>query len=144
MQAFVDLLPPAEYYVDPASALEAQQTETQFNVIDLEGGWKVDFIVRKERPFSRAEFDRRQIAEVWGLALAIATVEDVILAKLEWAKLGESERQMEDVAALLKLRAGDLDRTYLDRWITDLDVLPQWARAVQRAGLDSGPARLSP
>ncbi len=46
-RAFVDLLPPEEYYGDPATALEAQRTQTQFNVIDLEGGWKVDFIVRK-------------------------------------------------------------------------------------------------
>jgi len=28
-------------------------------VIDNETGWKVDLIVRKDRPFSEAEFERR-------------------------------------------------------------------------------------
>ncbi len=135
VRAFVRLLPPAEYYVDEATAVEAARLESQFNVIDLAAGWKVDLIVRKGRPFSRTEFDRRQQAEVWGLSLAIASLEDVILAKLEWAKLGESERQLEDVAALVRLRAGDLDRAYLDRWIVELGVTVQWSRAAVRAGL---------
>jgi hypothetical protein len=135
LQKFIDMLPPDEYYLDRDTALEALRTESQFNVIDLEGGWKVDLIVRKGRAFSRVEFDRRQTTEVWGLKLAVTSLEDVILAKLEWAKLGGSERQLDDVAALLKLRSGDVDRTYLNRWIADLGVESQWTSAAQRAGL---------
>ncbi len=131
---FVDSLSPEQYYVDRGTALEAQRTESQFNVIDLEGGWKVDLIVRKGRAFSRAEFDRRLTTEVWGLRLAVASLEDVILAKLEWAKLGGSERQLDDVAALLRLRSGDLDRSYLSRWIGELGVEAEWVKAGQRAG----------
>jgi hypothetical protein len=32
-----------------------------------------------------------------GVAIHVATAEDTVLAKLEWAKLGESERQLADV-----------------------------------------------
>ena len=59
---------------------------------------KVDLILRKDRTFSVTEFERRETHEVEGMRLTLATPEDVLLAKLEWAKLGDSERQLEDAA----------------------------------------------
>ena len=56
-------------------------------------------------------------------------MEDVILSKLEWAKLGSSARQIEDVAALLRVAAEDIDLAYLDRWIDELGLRPQWLAA---------------
>lgn len=106
-------LPASEYYADHAAAFDALDREAQFNVIDLATGWKIDFICRKSRPFSLTEFDRRTRAQLHGLTLFIATAEDVILAKLEWAKLGGSLRQVEDVAGLLRVRGEDLDMSYL-------------------------------
>jgi hypothetical protein len=135
LRALVALLPAADYYVDEDAALDAQRHRGQFNVIDLATGWKVDLIVQKARPFSQEEFDRRTVVEFQGLRLAIATIEDVIIAKLEWAKLGESQRQIEDIAQLLKLRRSDLDRAYLVRWIQQLRLQEQWAAACRAAGL---------
>ena len=52
----------------------------------------------------------------------MASAEDVVLAKLEWAKKSSSERQIEDVAGILRIRANELDRTYIERRIEDLQV----------------------
>lgn len=79
------------------------------------------------------EFARRRSVEFEGTRLWVATVEDMIIAKLEWAKLGGSARQIEDVTAMLRVAAGQLDQAYLDRWITDLDLGPQW-QASNEAG----------
>ena len=131
------LLPAAEFYVDPNTALEALAAESQFNVIDLETGWKVDLIFRRSRPFSRTEFERRQTVTWEGLNLAVATAEDLLLAKLEWAKLGDSRRQMEDVAALLRIHGQYLDLAYLERWVNELGLVTQWnvaRRAAEGAG----------
>lgn len=68
LQALVRRLPPDQYYADEAVALEALRAESQFNVIDLATGWKIDFICRKSRAFSRTEFDRRRPASVEGRA----------------------------------------------------------------------------
>jgi hypothetical protein len=132
-------LPPGEYYSDEAAALEALRAESLFNVIDLDTGWKIDFICRKSRPFSRTEFERRTRVTVDGLSLYIATPEDVILAKLEWAKLGGSARQLEDVAGLLEVRGPDLDLPYLRHWVAVLDLSPQWTAAWRAAGRDAPP-----
>lgn len=115
-----------DYYASLDAALEARRHESLFNVIHLASGWKVDLIIRKSRPFSRAEFDRRRTAQWEGTQLSIATLEDVILAKLEWAKLADSARQLEDVAALLRVAGHELDHAYLDHWTDALGVRSEW------------------
>jgi len=125
LRSLLRSLPAGEYYADEAAALEALRHESQFNVIDLATGWKLDFICRQSRPFSRTEFDRRALANLEGLSLYVATAEDVILAKLEWAKRGGSQRQLEDVAGLLEVRGPDLDLAY---------VLGRRARGKRRMG----------
>jgi hypothetical protein len=135
LRVLIEGFPPSAWYASLEAALEAMDQESQFNLIELETGWNVDLIIRKSRPFSRIEFDRRTTIDFDGVRLAVATVEDVILAKLEWARLGESARQLEDVAALLRVRSGDLDRPYLERWIADLGVSGQWKAASRLAGM---------
>lgn len=137
VRQLVRLLAAQGHYVDEGAALEAVAHESQFNAIDPASGWKVDFIVRKARPFSLEEFARRRAAEVDGATLWIAAVEDVMLAKLEWARLGQSERQLEDVAALLRVRHPELDWAYLYRWVTALGVSKEWGRALARAGVSA-------
>ena len=121
----------ARYYVELDAALEAHRRESMFNVIDRETGWKIDLIVRKDRPFSREEFGRRQLVQE--LSIFVASPEDVILAKLEWAKLGESQRQIEDAAAILRIQRDKLERSYLEKWIDGLGLAKQWGDAMRAA-----------
>lgn len=122
-------LDPAQYYVSVEAAEEAWTRRGQFNVVDLASGWKVDLIVRKDRPFSREEFSRREPACMLETQVFVATAEDTILAKLEWARLGGSERQLRDVIGVLEMRGADLDRAYIRRWARELDVEALWERA---------------
>ncbi|MCC6245409.1 MAG: hypothetical protein IT353_21385 [Gemmatimonadaceae bacterium] len=113
-------------YVSLDAARDALRDRTMFNVIDPESGWKADLIIRKDRPFSAMEFGRRQSAEFFGTVIHVATLEDIVLSKLEWAKLGGSARQLDDVRGLLRIRAGDVDLAYISRWIDVLGVRTQW------------------
>src|SRR5438034_1006947 len=114
-------------------ALEAHTRQSLFNVIDLATGWKIDLIIRKSRAFSQEEFGRRQLVNVQGLPLFVASAEDVVIAKLEWSKLAQSQRQIEDVAAILRLRWEVLDGSYLERWISELDLKQEWSNAKRMA-----------
>ena len=80
------------------------------------------------------EFERRETAEFFGTVIHVATLEDVVLSKLEWAKLGGSARQLDDVRGLLRIRAGDVDLAYIERWVDVLGVRAQW----QFASTDDG------
>ena len=90
-----------DLYCDADVARDEFRRRGQFKVIDGATAWKVDMIFRKARPFSREEMARRIPAVVLGVQVYVATAEDTVLAKLEWAKLGESERQLRDVQTML-------------------------------------------
>ncbi len=123
LQALVRSLEGSGVYVSRDAADEALTHRSMFNVVDPASGWKADLIIRKSRPFSDTELARRQAADYEGCALWVA--------KLEWAKLGGSGRQLEDVAALLRIQAERLDRAYLERWVGELGLAAQWAQATR-------------
>ena len=88
---FVAGLPSSEYYASDDAARDALRRRSQFNVIDMATGWKADLIVRKARPYSVEEFRRRKSERILGVDVFVATPEDTILTKLEWAAMSGSE-----------------------------------------------------
>lgn len=130
---FVRRFPPDCYYADEQDAVESFTRGDMFNIIDFASGWKVDLIFLKQRPFSRTEFARRKYEDLAGLSLSVATAEDILIAKLEWAKMGESQRQVEDAASILRVRGELLDVAYIEKWVEELGLETQWAAAKQRA-----------
>jgi hypothetical protein len=115
------------YYVDAEAARRALASRRQFNVIDPATAFKVDLILRKDRAFSREEFSRRVRHDIAGLSVPLATAEDTVLAKLEWARrAGGSERQLQDVAGILDVSGPQLDRAYIEKWASALEVLDLW------------------
>jgi len=134
LRRLIALLPGNEYYADLEMALEAQKEQSLFNIIDLSAGWKIDLIFRKPRPFSKEEFGRRRPILLAGSTVYAASAEDVVIAKLEWAKLAQSQRHIEDVAGILRMRWPFLDHSYLDRWIAELALSAEWEQARRTAG----------
>ena len=89
-------------------------------MIDLATGWKINLIIRKSRAFSHEEFRRRERVSLHDVPLFLASAEDVVISKLEWAKLAQSRRQIEDAATILRVRWDALDHPYLEKWIGEL------------------------
>jgi len=129
-----ELLPSASYHVDARDALDALRYRNQFNVIDYATGWKVDFIIPSFDEFNVEEFERRRNIEFEGISLAVVSPEDIVIAKLRWAKAGESELQIRDVAAVLRSQAGNLDIGYVEKWVHRLGLQEQWQKARSSAG----------
>jgi acetolactate synthase regulatory subunit len=130
LDRLVQELEAAGFYVDPDIARQALRSRRQFNAIDTASAFELDLIIRKDRPFSREEFARRQPARLSEVGeVQVATAEDTILAKLEWAmKAGGSERQMDDVRGILAVKGPSLDREYIRKWAATLGVLEPWER----------------
>jgi len=131
--AVIQLFKRMGLYVEE-QALTALPKRGQFNVIDFPKGWKVDLIIRKDREFSVIEFDRRETHDVEGMRLTVATPEDVILAKMEWFKIGESRQQLEDAAGVVRMQGDTLNREYLEEWVKALGLEQQWVDVRQLAG----------
>jgi hypothetical protein len=135
LDALVKNLLEAGHYVDGPRARDALRRRLQFNVIDPHAAFKVDLIIRKDRPFSREELGRRrEVALSPEIRVALASPEDTILSKLEWAKkAGRSEKQIEDAAGVLAVNPG-IDRGYVERWAGELGVLDLWREIGGEAG----------
>lgn len=127
LRALVGQLVEAEFYVDADRAQDALARRLQFNAIEGRTNFKIDLIIRKDRPFSREELARRQRVELTpGLSVTLSTAEDTILSKLEWSKSGgRSEKQLSDAADVLAVNP-EVDRVYIERWANALGVLDLW------------------
>jgi hypothetical protein len=65
----------------------------------------------------------------------VTTSEDIILAKLEWYRLGNeiSDRQWRDILGVLKVQAGRLDLDYLRQWAAELNITDLLQRALKES-----------
>jgi hypothetical protein len=57
----------------------------------------------------------------------------VLISKLEWAKLAESERQIEDAAGIIRTQGSDLDTAYIVPWAEKLGLQAHWEMAKAKA-----------
>jgi hypothetical protein len=140
LQRFLASLPAQEYYADADAALDALRRRGQFNVIDMATAWKADLIVRKARPFSIEEMRRPIEGDLLGARVRIASAEDTLISKIEWAKIGGgSELQLRDAAGILSLYGRDkLDVEYVERWVRELGLEESWRRLLATNGEEEG------
>jgi hypothetical protein len=126
-----DLLRAMQHALDAARidvARDALRRRSMFNVIEMDTGWKIDLVIRKDRSFSIEELRRRIEVPVFGVVAPLATAEDTMIAKLEWAREGQSQRQLEDVVGILRVRGTTLDRRYIEHWVAVLGLDELWQR----------------
>jgi hypothetical protein len=143
VEPFTELLG-REFYFDAAAIRDAVMQRASFNVIHFDTSHKVDVFLLKREFFLLAELERRQRQrlapnapeQVW-----MASVEDTILSKLDWYRLGGgvSDRQWGDVTGVLKVQGERLDFAYLRQWAKELGVADLLERAFADSGLSGQP-----
>ncbi|MEW6363288.1 MAG: hypothetical protein AB1714_01475 [Acidobacteriota bacterium] len=127
-----------QFYVDAEMICEAVKNRASFNVIHLATMFKADVFIMQGDAWSNEEMTRartEQFEEQGGsIAVRFASPEDTLIHKLVWYKLGNqiSERQWGDILGVLKVQADSLDREYLEKWATVLDVADLLLRAQQQ------------
>jgi hypothetical protein len=114
-----------DYYVNDESIKRAIANRSMFNVISHAHGGKIDCIVYKDTDFARESFRRRLKMSVSGIEFWTTTKEDLILAKLNWAKDSRSELQIRDIA---NLTSSEYDSGYVSEWIDRLSLREIWSK----------------
>lgn len=108
-----------DFYIDLDMMKGAISHKKVFNIIHSAEAIKVDFIIRKESKYRRMEFERRRKAKINETEFYIASIEDLILSKLVWAKDSQSEIQLGDVKNLLQEK---VDLEYMKKWSEVLSI----------------------
>lgn len=109
-----------DFYVHRGSVEEEVRRKGIFNIIDHRSGYKIDFVVKKNTAYRKAEFNRKREVETFGFKTWLVSAEDLILSKLIWIQELQSEKQMEDIRNLLE--NGSLDNAYIRHWIEELNL----------------------
>ena len=136
--ALVRALSERGFYVDAEMVKRAVREHGSFNLIHQESLFKVDIFVPRPRSFEESQFRRarrQKLADQPPLEGWVASPEDILLAKLEWYRLGGevSERQWRDVLGILRVQGHRLDLAYLRRFAAVLGVKDLLARALSVA-----------
>lgn len=115
------------FHIDALAIREAIDNRRSFSLIHLATMFKVDVFISRQRPFDEQQLTRRAIAQVRSgsdRGVWVLSPEDVILAKLDWFRLGGqvSERQWRDILGVLLSQRDKLDTAYLKEWSAALGV----------------------
>ena len=120
-----------DWYMHTDEARKSIEAGRSFNVIHIRNAQKVDIFPAVE-PFHRMELERATVLRLGdaGIACAVTSAEDILLAKLRWYGEGGkvSDRQWSDITGILSQNPS-LDWTYLNSWAEQLDLVELLARA---------------
>ena len=105
-----------DFYLDQAVIKDEVARKGMFNLIHKEYAFKIDFIIRKSSPFQDSSFQRKKEVMIGDFGISLISLEDLIIAKLLWAKDTFSEFQLNDVRNLLN-STKNIDQEYLKKWV---------------------------
>lgn len=128
----------SDFYADEATIRDAIYRRTSFNLIHYQTAFKVDVFIPKPRPFDQMQLARRTAVVMGpepGRQVYLTSPEDIVLAKLEWYRMGGevSDRQWLDIIGVLTIQAEGLDLDYLRHWADQLGVRDLLERALTEA-----------
>ena len=129
LEALVEALPRSAYHGSADAAREALRARTSFTVVDFATATRIDFIMKKDREFSRMEMARRVRVDLHGCSIYFVSAEDTVVAELEWSKQQGAPMPLRNAAGILASRGEALDRAYIERWVKELGLEAEWARA---------------
>lgn len=133
IDAFCKAFSGPEYYLSRAAVESAVHKRSQFNIIHTTSALKVDCILPGNSPFDRSQLARgvrKQVRE--DFAAVFGSPEDVIIKKMEYYRLGESDKHLRDIAGVLRISGDIIDRDYIADWAGRLGLSDIWRSVLDR------------
>jgi hypothetical protein len=106
------------YYCDEDAAKDAIATEGMFNIIDHKSNYKADFVILKNHPYRKTEFERRKAVDFLDMKISLVSSEDLLISELIWIQEFQSSVQAEVIKTLAALDT--LDWNYIHHWVKNM------------------------
>jgi len=111
------------YYINESPVRSAIDKKSQFNVIDINEGDKIDFWILTGSEFDKSRFSRKQRFMLFNFNVYVSTPEDTILQKLYRSKISrQSLKQYKDALNVYEIQYESLDIEYMDLWAEKLGI----------------------
>lgn len=135
IRALADALEQAGFYVPGVEDASSGRMRT-LQITHVESIARADLMIAEDSEFDRIKFERKQQYDLpGGIAVYLASPEDIILNKICWGQTSQSEKQWRDVLGVLKAQGEALDYSYLVQWADHLGILDALNRALIEAGV---------
>jgi hypothetical protein len=131
---FAGLWPPADFYVPPVEVIREESRRSShghFNVSHHRTALRADVYLPGNDPLGAWALAHTVIRQVDDDDVVMAPIEYVVLNKLRYFQMGKSDRHLRDVHQMLRVSGDLVDRPELDRWVAQLGLEREWARAIE-------------
>ena len=105
-----------DVYVSEEAMQSALENKEEFNFIHPQTGLKVDFWVLKDDSFDKERIKNPIKKIINGQSVNFISPEGLILSKLLWYKISPSQKQIDDIKAVLKISKADINIDYIKKW----------------------------
>jgi len=124
------------YYVSVEAIRDAVDRHFYFNVIHMETGIKVDFLVAERDPIHVWAFEHCRVKNFDEFRQAsYMPPESVILTKLRAHQDSGSTRHLDDIEGILRVSGPELDLAYVDREAARVGAFGTWRELLDESGL---------
>ncbi len=128
---FCDAFPSPDFYCSQDAVRHAVAKHFQFNILHPASGLKIDVMIPEESEFNHSRLARGRDLPTGASGMArFASPEDVIIKKLEYFKLGGSEKHLRDIIGVLQVQGAWIDREYIENWCARLELEKEWQTAL--------------
>ena len=132
LKKLVAAFPFPDFYTSEDGARAAVAGGGTFNIIHPDSGQKIDFFVPRDE-FERGEIARAvRVRTASGVEASYVSPEDVILMKMRYYEMGESDKHLADSAIVLQRLGGRVDRAYIVAHAKTFGLTQVWQAIVQR------------
>ncbi len=108
--------------MDVEAASAAVRRGEQFNIIHPGSGLKIDVFSDKDE-VAQSQIERgRRLPALPGLTAVFSSAEELIVKKLQYYRLGESDKHLRDVRAMLDISGEEIDLDRVQEWVDRLDL----------------------
>lgn len=134
VKSFCHRFPEEKYYLSEDAVRGAQSHFSQFNIIDIESGFKADIMVPDQSPLNRSRFQRRRRLRMEGEERDywFSSPEDIIIKKMDFYREGGSDKHLRDITGVLKTTGDRIDHTYINEWVITLRLQEIWQAVLDR------------
>jgi hypothetical protein len=124
--------PDSDFYTADEGAKSAVARGGTFNIIHPTTGLKIDFFVPADE-FERAEIARAvRKPKSGGGEATFVSPEDIIVMKMRYFEMGESDKHLTDSAIVLQHLGDQVDRGYIEKWAKHFGLEAIWELILQR------------
>lgn len=133
LPALAAAFPDLEFHLDLEAAREAIAQCGQFTIIHPASGLNIDVMLCKEDEYDASRFSRARRLELGvGMRASFASPEDVIIKKMDFYRMGGSEKHIRDIGGILRICGDAIDRAYIHEWSDRLGLTEIWEALLKR------------